>query len=229
MAENVTITTFLELKDNMSDGLKKVEASLKRLAESQKGGAASASKVEDARLKAIQRNSAKATEFAARQAQKQKALAERLALAELKATQKAHAAAARASDSAARRKTLAELKGIRQVEAARNRAHRLELQRARAEERAHKQARKETKDLIAKAGAAMFGPSVGGIMAAGVSSVAAAGALAAGLGPGPAAAAAAGGHPQPQPAGVGADSCAQRGGHPAPSACGSRPSEPAAR
>lgn len=300
MAENVTITTFLELKDNMSDGLKKVEAALKnvnqaqtkatknqqkqaqalkplernayqhakqvdRIAQAQERAAKAAQRAnerthkeqlrqqreiakaqqgpkndpvarmvaqerisrriahakdreqrqiaraqlgpkydpaaraqqqvraqeqaarrneafqrENAKFSAQkQRDAAKATEFAARQAQKQKAQSERLAAAELRSTQRAHAAAARSAELTARRKAAAELRAIRQVESARKTAHRHELQRAKAEERAHKQAQKETRELIAKAGAAMFGPSAGGFLSAGASSPQAAAALAA--------------------------------------------------
>jgi len=268
MAETVTISTFLELKDNMSAGLKKVEAALgavsKATKASQRAQASSAERAQkqqeraaqaeaqrirrlakmqmdaaalDARLRAKalqgahndavarmrendrtaqhqiraarkaaeaqakieksrlgptydpssrsreilrqQQAAAKAAEFAARESQRRKAQSERLANAELKTTQKAQAVASRAAETTSRRKASAELHGINQVNAARNRAHRLELQRAKDEERAHRQSQKETRDLIGKAGASMFGSSAGGIFAAGVASPVAAGALAA--------------------------------------------------
>lgn len=170
MAENVTITTFLELKDNMSDGLKKVEEALRRLASGQKSSAASTGKAEEAVARARMKNAAKATEFAARQAQKQKAQAERIAMAELKATQRAQAASVRSAERAERQKANTAIREIRRVEAARLRANKEQARQQKSAAREQEREKRERADFVGKVGAAMFGKGAGGFMAAAMTS-----------------------------------------------------------
>lgn len=129
--------------------------------------------------KGQQRLDAKATSFGAREAQRSRAQAERVAMAELRARQRADAAAVRSAQVAARQRSAAELREIRKVEAERNRAARTESRRQRELARQQANARKEHSDFIARAGASMFGPGLGGILAAFQKSPQAAGQLAA--------------------------------------------------
>ena len=79
---------------------------------------------------------------------------------------RAESQAARAAEIAARRRAAAEIRELRRVEAERNRAARAEQRRIRELSRAQAQAKREHSDFVGKAGAAMFGPSIGGIVAA---------------------------------------------------------------
>jgi len=152
MAETVTISTFLELKDNMSAGLKQVEAALDRLNKAQQAAGKASGK--DAASKAAQAR-AKATEFAARLEQRRMREAERFAAKEIRDTQKVMAAKTKAADASAKARVAAERRVAREAERA-----------AKAQQRAAEQAKKDRADFIGKAGAAMFGPSVGGIASA---------------------------------------------------------------
>jgi hypothetical protein len=103
----------------------------------------------------IARQQARATDFAMRQEQRRLAQAQRIAQQELRATQRAMAAKTRAAEASARARIAAERRVAREAERA-----------AQREVRAAEAARRARADFVGKAGAAMFGNSVGGIMSA---------------------------------------------------------------
>ncbi len=156
MAETVTISTFLELRDNMSAGLKKVEAALDRVNKAQQAAGRQGGK--DPATKAAQAR-AKATEFAAKLERQRIREAEKLAMRELRAAEKAMAAKARAAEASARARIAAERRVAREAERS-----------ARQQQKAAERAKRERAEFVGKAGAAMFGPTLGGIAAAAITS-----------------------------------------------------------
>lgn len=197
MAESVTITTFLELKDNMSAGLKKVVAALEKLEAKQSGqteAQKAQAKAQQEAAKAARRNAAwqkeneryakaqerqekarlradaKATDFAAREARRRKLQAEKVAASELRSTQKAYAASVRAAERAEKQKAAAILREQRRVEVARLRAEKAQARQQKAQQREQARSKKEQADFVGKVGAAMFGRGVGGFAAAALAS-----------------------------------------------------------
>jgi len=152
MAETVTISTFLELRDNMSAGLKQVEAALTRLNQAMQSAGRAGAK--DPAAKAAQAR-AKATDFAAKMERQRIAQAEKAATREIRAAQRAMDAKIKASAAATRQRIADERRAAREAERA-----------AARQAKAAENARRDRADFIGKAGAAMFGPTTGGIMSA---------------------------------------------------------------